>query len=338
MLHKVTEENKEELFSSLFTINGLLARAAYDLGLPVSVYEGANMFQVKIGRHSIPIKSIQTPLDTYAATAIANNKFYNNTVWQAAEIPVAPFTRIYKKDFKKGNWDIDGLSFPLVIKPNHGTVKGNGVITDIRTPKRLEKLLTKAFEDYSYMLVEEYATGLKDYRVLVLNNQVLGVLERVPAFVIGNGVDTIDTLIDKKNKRREKRSAEGLGPIKVNRELHRTIKKQGFTIDSGIPKKRQRVQLKNVCNLGAGGEVHDVTDRIHPDNVKLAIKACKAIDLNLAGLDFLCENIAKPLDDQRGHLIEANPNPDIAMHQFPQSGESRDIAIQVMKAIKKMYT
>ena len=45
------------------------------------------------------------------------------------------------------------------------------------------------------VVVESFITG-KDYRILVVNNQVVAVAERVPAHVVGDGKHTVQELID----------------------------------------------------------------------------------------------------------------------------------------------
>ena len=40
----------------------------------------------------------------------------------------------------------------------------------------------------------------KEYRFLVMGDQVVGVLHRVPANVVGDGVHTIEQLVHEKNK------------------------------------------------------------------------------------------------------------------------------------------
>ena len=69
---------------------------------------------------------------------------------------------------------------------------------------------------------------------------------------------------------------------------------------------------------------------------KLAIKAAEALDLKLAGVDFLCKDISKPLKKRQGILLEVNEHPDISLHIFPQKGKPRMVADQIIKEVLKL--
>ena len=92
-----------------------------------------------------------------------------------------------------------------------------------------------------------------------------------------------------------------------------------------VPRKGLRVYLKANANISTGGEAIDVTDRIHPYNQELAIRAAKTIGLDIAGIDVTCMDIGKPLYLQHGVIIEVNASPGIRMHLYPSKGKSRKI-------------
>ena len=78
-------------------------------------------------------------------------------------------------------------------------------------------------------------------------------------------------------------------------------------------------------NLSTGGEAVDYTDRIHPDNQQIAIRAAKIIGLDIAGIDIKCKNIDKPLTLGQGAVIEVNASPGIRMHLYPSKGKVRKV-------------
>lgn len=47
--------------------------------------------------------------------------------------------------------------------------------------------------------MEEFLAG-KEYRFLIMGDEIVGILHRVPANVVGDGVHTIEQLIHEKNK------------------------------------------------------------------------------------------------------------------------------------------
>ncbi|MGV2644572.1 bifunctional glutamate--cysteine ligase GshA/glutathione synthetase GshB, partial [Clostridium perfringens] len=63
----------------------------------------------------------------------------------------------------------------------------------------MKKAFEIAFTHDQTVLLEEFMTG-KEYRFLVMGDQVVGVLHRVPANVVGDGIHTIVQLVHEKNK------------------------------------------------------------------------------------------------------------------------------------------
>ncbi len=57
----------------------------------------------------------------------------------------------------------------------------------------------------------------------------------------------------------------------------------------------QVVYLRSTANLSTGGTAIDVTDVIHPDNREMAVRAVKAIGLDVGGVDFLSPDITESL-------------------------------------------
>jgi cyanophycin synthetase len=88
------------------------------------------------------------------------------------------------------------LGYPVVLKPLDGN-HGRGVTTDIQAPEGVESAfyLARAESRDGQVVVERFLTG-KDYRILVVDGQVVAVAERVPAHVIGDGENCVATLID----------------------------------------------------------------------------------------------------------------------------------------------
>jgi cyanophycin synthetase len=71
-----------------------------------------------------------------------------------------------------------------------------------------------------------------------------------------------------------------------------------------------------------GNVADDVTDLIHPDVAYMAALAARVVGLDIAGIDLVCEDISRPLDEQRGAIIEVNSSPGLLAHIKPASGEA----------------
>lgn len=327
---RATTETVPELLSPRYYQSRLLAYAALELGYKVEVYRGVNIVKFSHGGKSVFIADTRLPINSAAAAQMADDKFLTSTVLHNADVPVARSVKVTRAQFESGDWSRADVRFPVVVKPAVGSFRGIGVITNIKNQKELEKALRTSFKEHGSILIEEFYAGMQDYRVLVIDSRVVGVVLRVPAHVVGDGKHTVRELLKMKNET----PYQGDKPkfeITVDAETRKLLREQRLTMDS-IPKKKRHVQLKRVCNTGAGGEVHDVTDKICPENKRLAVKAAKAMEMRVAGHDFYCKDISKPLDKTGGVILEVNHCPGITLHHYPKTGKPQNVARMLVQA------
>jgi len=76
-------------------------------------------------------------------------------------------------------------------------------------------------------------------------------------------------------------------------------------------------------DLSTGGTAEDVTDLLPESTRRLCVRAAAKIGLDVAGIDIVCRDIAVPLLEQDGAVIEVNAAPGIRMHQYPSGGMPR---------------
>jgi len=93
-----------------------------------------------------------------------------------------------------------------------------------------------------------------------------------------------------------------------------------------VPRANEVVYLRSTANLSTGGTATDVTDIIHPDNRDMAVRAIRAIGLDVGGVDFLTTNIAESYKAIGGGICEVNAAPGFRMHVAPSEGTPRDAA------------
>lgn len=121
-----------------------------------------------------------------------------------ANVP-APKGKNYSQDTSVDEIVQDALTidFPLVVKPNFGSL-GKGVTTDIKNKSELKAAIQHVRDlDYGDVVIERFVQGV-DYRIYVVDNQVVGAIKRVPANVVGDGQHTIEQLIKQKMKLEKK--------------------------------------------------------------------------------------------------------------------------------------
>jgi cyanophycin synthetase len=167
--------------------------------------------------------------------------------------------------------------------------------------------------------------------MLVIDGRLVAVSKRVPGHVVGDGVHTIEQLVEAVNQDPRR----GIGHEKVLTRLTFDLQAQtmlegkGYTRES-VPAAGERVFLRSTGNLSTGGTATDLTDLVHPDNAEMATRAVKAIGLDVAGVDFLSTDVTESYKEVGGAICEINAAPGFRMHMAPSEGKPRDVAGPVM--------
>lgn len=217
------------------------------------------------------------------------------------------------------------IGYPVVVKPVYGA-RARGVYVDLGSEARVREFYPlAAAQAYSEpVLVERFVTG-RDYRVLVIGGRVAAVLERVPAFAVGDGIHTIKQLIDAANAdpRRGQSEALPLYPIHFDVKTTDVLAQQGLTVDE-VPDPGRYVRLKPTGSIRGGGAAVDRTDEIHPDNAQIACLAAKTVGIDIAGIDIVSSDISQPMLATGGAVLEVNHGPGFNQHLFPAEGQVRD--------------
>lgn len=224
---------------------------------------------------------------------------------------------------------VDDLGFPLVIKPLNGN-QGRGATINITswTAAHAAFLFAQTISDS--VLVERYTKG-SDFRILLVDFKVVAAAKRIPAHVIGDGSKTIQQLIEQLNMNPERGvgHTKNLTQLTIDQDSHNMLMKQHLTLEN-IPERDKAVFLKSTANLSTGGTAEDVTDDLHPENIKLAERAAKIMGLNICGLDIIANTLTEPIIDNKGVIIEVNAAPGFRMHLAPTSGIARSVGKAVI--------
>ncbi|WP_437880747.1 N-acetylglutaminylglutamine synthetase [Pseudomonas sp. LRF_L74] len=204
----------------------------------------------------------------------------------------------------------------VVVKPVDGE-QGQGVAVDLRTPEALAKAIEQARRFDSRVLLESFHAGL-DLRIVVIGFEVVAAAIRRPAEVVGDGHHSIGALIEAQSRRRQAATG-GESRIPLDEETQRTLNDAGFDYDNVLPA-GQYLAVRKTANLHTGGTLEDVTAILHPTLREAAIRAARALDIAVVGLDLLV-----PAADQPEHVfIEANERCGLANHE-PQPTAERFI-------------
>jgi GNAT-family acetyltransferase (TIGR03103 family) len=164
------------------------------------------------------------------------------------------------------------------------------------------------------VLVEQHVAG-EDLRLVVIDYKLVAAAIRRPPRVVGDGQSTIRALIDRQSRRRAAATG-GESRIPVDDEAVRCLAEQGLELDQALPYGAE-ITVRKAANLHAGGTIHDVTAEVHPRLVDAAVRAARAIEIPVAGIDFVVASPQRP----DYVFIEANERPGLANHEPQPTAE-----------------
>jgi cyanophycin synthetase len=306
---------------------GSLVRAAEARGIPWLRLNDYSLVQFGHGRFQKRIQATVTSETRHIAVEIASDKEETNRILGDLGLPVP--RQYLVRTAERAAEVATRLGFPVVVKPlnaNHG----RGVSINLRDTDAVRTAFDKAREHARTVIVETFIEGF-DHRMLVVNGRLIAVAKRIPGHVVGDGVHTVEQLIDIVNAdpRRGIGHEKVLTRIELDHQATRLLDLAGLGPDSVIEPGRI-LYLRSTGNLSTGGTAIDMTDVVHPDNREMATRAAQAIGLDVAGIDFITPDISRSHREIGGAVCEVNAAPGFRMHVAPTEGLPRDVAGPVM--------
>lgn len=308
-LHKIRHAVAE---TSLGISTQSLIDAARKRNIPYQKIGNGSLFQLGYGKQRKLIQAAVTSETNLIGADIAQDKALTKEILHQAFIPIPRgFVVNNMEDLEIAK---DQLNPPFAIKPLDGH-HGLGVSLNLKILPEIHEAFLTAQKYCPDVLIEEMIFG-EDYRLLVIDGKLKAAAHRVPAYVVGDGQHTLHELIEITNN--DPLRGEGhstyLSEIVVDDVLVRYLQQQGLDLTS-IPEIDHKVQLRGNANLSTGGTAEDVTKLVHPDIKAMAERIARIVNLNICGIDIICEDIAKA-PTANFAVIEVNAGPGLRMHML----------------------
>ncbi len=300
-----------------------LVHAAEERGIPWTRLNSYSLVQLGHGKYQQRIQATVTGRTPHIAVELASDKEETNKLLAALGLPVP-----HQELVQSGDEAVRAarrVGYPVVVKPYNGN-HGRGIAIHLMTEDEVRAAFTVAQTISRSVIVESYVAG-DDHRLLVVDGVLVAATRRTPGHVIGNGAATVAELVAEVNAdpRRGIGHAKVLTRIELDAQAERMLAGRGYTFESVVPA-GEVVPLRSTANLSTGGTATDVTDIIHPDNVEMAVRAIRAVGLDVGGVDFLTTDISKSYKTLGGGICEVNAAPGFRMHSAPSEGTPRDVA------------
>ncbi len=285
----------------------------------------------KSGKHSY-FRYNTLDLNPVGSSDIAKDKDYAAFFMSNMGYPTVPgsrafFTDEWAKIVRASRQGIDGayrhaikIGFPVIVKPNSGS-QGSGVSL-VRNKKEFYRSVRTIFKKDKVVLVQKPVNG-KDYRIVVLDNDIISAYQRIPLNVIGDGKSTIRRLLENKQKEfiASKRDTQiRMDDLRIATKLHH----QRLSLKS-IAGKDQKIYLLDNANLSTGGDSIDVTNQIHPEFKKIAVNLTRDMGLRLCGVDIMVNGSLNDKPDKYW-ILEINAAP--GLDHYSKIGKEQEMIVE----------
>ena len=300
-----------------------LVKAAEERNIPWLRLNEQSLVQLGHGKYQQRIQATVTGKTSHIAVELASDKEETNKILGSLGLPVPRQELVQSEGAARRA--ARKIGFPVVTKPYNGN-HGRGISIKLGSDEEVVEGFLKAQAISRSVIVETYLEG-DDHRLLVVNGELVAATRRTPGHVVGDGTHTIRELVEIVNQdpRRGVGHEKVLTRIELDAQADMMMARVEVTADS-VPEAGRAIYLRSTANLSTGGTATDVTDIIHPDNREMAVRAIKAIGLDVGGVDFLSTNIAESYKTIGGGICEVNAAPGFRMHVAPSEGKPRDAA------------
>ena len=300
--------------------------AARERGIPWRrLQQGRSLIQFGQGARQRKIWTAETDRTGAIAEYIAKDKDLTRSFLSTAGVPV-PEGRVVS-DPEDAWAAAEEIGTPVVVKPldaNHG----RGVFIDLKTKEQVLDSYEQAKVEGSGVIVEKFIRGT-DHRVLVVGSDMIAASRGDPAIVVGDGKHNITDLVElqlNSDPRRGELETCLWGKINIAGDpvILVDLENQGYKPES-VPRDGERVMVARFANWAI-----DITDDVHPAIRSHVVTAAKVAGLDICGIDVVCQDISKPLEEQDGAIVEINASPGLLMHLKPSVGKVRPVGEAIM--------
>ena len=268
---------------------------------------------------TIYFESIPLPTESLDMEKNWDDKIVLKKEFSKHNIPIPAYAQLPLVPLHNLEYYFSLFTTPIIVKPQVGS-RGRHTVTNIHTFEQFKKGVAIVKKLSPYVAVEEHLQG-SICRATVVGGVLAGFYRGQPPSIVGDGLKTIQELIEAKDAARKSR----VEAVPISDELREYISRSGFTLESILPEEMTLTLSHHVGRL-FGGTTKEMIDDLHPSFVPILERAGAVVGLAIAGFDCIIPDPTAPADSQRWGIIECNTLPFIDLHYYALEGTPRNIA------------
>lgn len=278
------------------------------------------------------ITHISYPMQTAFFKRISIRKELAYELLRDAGIPV-PFTRVVKLGERLQKEESEQLLARfsrLIVKPADSSLS-RGLTLNITNTMELMKAIeiARKYASSGAVLIQNQVTG-EELRFVYLNGNVIAALLRETAKVVGDGIASVQQLIDAENTAR----SQITGSMVPYPQLTSEVIDKGIDTNH-IPAIGEVIELNRLTMIRGGASIYNVIEAVHETYISLVKQAADAVGTGFVVVDMMIDDYTTPYDGKNAFFNEFNSAPVLKLFYSCRDGKHFDIVPKLVDAIDK---
>lgn len=222
----------------------------------------------------------------------------------------------------------------LCVKPNKGRL-GDLVFPGLTTADSIAEALQAVAECYDEIVVEQSLPG-GVWRFTQVDGEIVAVKLSRPASVVGDGVSTIDDLIQVRKAERARRVFSHHSDCPDGHATDFMLTRQGMR-RTDVPAPGRRVFIHPASNMSMGADSVCLPGLPHDSYGPVMKRAFAAIPgLIMGSADVAIRDAEQPAAPDNYAVLEINGRPGLTGHHYPWEGPAQDVATPILRLLKRL--
>lgn len=302
--------------------------AAQRLGAEVAAGDGGSL-DISLRSRRTTVWDSSVELDDPVSIRLALNKPTARARLDASKVATAEQLVCAQHELHRAHSFLETVG-GCTVKPA-GAGRGSGVTCGVTTARDLTLAFAFALRWGNSVVLERHISG-SEYRLLVLDGEVVSVVRRRPPSVTGDGAATIAKLVKVENARRSTAPDRyGLYPMTIDLDLVFTLRRAGLSLRSVLGN-GEHVDVKTAVNENGPNDNELVKPSIPLQ--RAAVAAAQAVHLRYAAVEIITADENRELERSVGAVIEVNGTPGLHFHHQVSNPEAHQpVAVAVLSRL-----
>lgn len=311
------------------TIETTLKNALYHRGYTSKVvkFDGRDYIEFKApnGWTWLTRKSFYDyPFIPVTAFLVSKDKALGNSFAQHFSVPIPP--SLHTRDITLGEAFLKEHA-EVIVKPIASS-GSRGLTLNITTTQQLKDAIETATIKGQAPLIQKQFRG-EEVRLTLIDGQVQSAILRQTPRVVGDGVATIDELLQVENSTRRLLKFPTLTYPVIDKAI---IKAENIDMNA-VSALGEIVEFSHATMIRNGSSFIGVTHELHVSYKEVAQKLAMTLSPKMLVVDFLIEDYKEQATQKNYIFLEFNTTPGLQIYSSLRSGDQPDVISLLADAI-----